>query len=34
MKERKGVIKDIQIVKEVSEEPDYEPVLANVKQIL
>ena len=31
-KERKGIIKDIQIVKGVSEEPDYEAVLAEVKK--
>lgn len=32
--DRDGVIKDIQIVKEVAEEPDYDAVLAKVKEIL
>ena len=32
--DRDGVIKEIQIVKEVAEEPDYEAVLAKVKEIL
>lgn len=32
--DREGVIKDIQIVKEITEEPDYETLLAGVKRIL
>jgi thiol peroxidase len=32
--DREGIVRYIQLVKEVSEEPDYEPVLAAVRELL